>query len=203
MHAYLLVGTDAGELRANWEKLAKRLSAKVMEFPIAKIEDTRQLNSLIRLSFNEPTLIVCPKIHDATEEALNAFLKNLEEPQDNIFFALTAPTVRKVLPTITSRCQVLRIAGTGLETANHQKIKDFLSMSVSEKLSYIDKIRDRDKAMDLVENTVNLLHSQLHQDGVKYKGIVRNIEAATETLTRLKGNGNVNLQLTNMVINFV
>src|SRR3989344_8472809 len=104
MHAFLLIGNSG------WEDLAKKLNAKIMPFPIQKIDDVRSLNSLIRLTFNEPTLVVCENIHEATEEALNAFLKNLEEPQTNIYFGLTAPSVRKVLATIVSRCQIIKLS---------------------------------------------------------------------------------------------
>ena len=80
-------------------------------------------------------------------------------------------------------------------------------MTIGKKLAYIDKIcapggvKARQKAIELVENTVNLLHGKLHSDQVKYNCIAKNIETATQTLTRLKGNGNVNLQLTNLIIN--
>lgn len=199
MHAYLILGNNGFQKAA--ENLAKKLNAKTLEFPIAKIEDTRQLNNLIRLSFDEPTLVVIRNIHEATEEALNAFLKNLEEPQDNIYFALTAPSIRKVLPTIASRCQIIRIQNSKLEVKS-EETENFLNMTTGEKLGYIEKIKDREKAIELVENTVDLLHSKLHEKEVKYSSIAGNIERATETLTRLKANGNVNLQLTNFVIKY-
>lgn len=200
MHAYLLVSQNA-DLKPQIGELAKKLKAKILEFPLIKIDDVRNLNNLIRLSFDEPTLIVSTNIHEAGEEALNAFLKNLEEPQENIYFALTATTTRKVLPTIVSRCQIIRTINDSQPTINNEEVEEFLKMPVGEKLSYIDKIKDREKAIELAENTVNLLHSKLHGKEVKYSVTAKNIEAAAETLTRLKGNGNVNLQLTNMVIN--
>ena len=111
MHAYLLISQNSN-LKPQIDDLAKKLHAKIMDFPLVKIEDVRNLNNLIRLSFAEPTLIVSENIHEAGEEALNAFLKNLEEPQENIYFVLTAPSVRKVLPTIVSRCQIVKILNT-------------------------------------------------------------------------------------------
>jgi len=201
MHAFLIVGNHpTSQMLRGVNDLATKLKAKILEFPIKKIEDTRNLNNLTRLKFNESTLIVCPDINEATEEALNAFLKDLEEPQENIFFALTAPSVRKVLPTIVSRCEIVRITNEELRIEGG-KIKEFLAMKVGEKLNYIDKIKDREKAIELVVNTVNLLHSQLHLGDVKYTQLAKSIEETTKTLSRLKANGNVNLQLTNFVIN--
>jgi hypothetical protein len=212
MHAYLLVGQGISTGKANEvfqlpiSNLAKKLGAKILEFPLVKIDDVRSLNNLIRLSFNEPTLIVCPNIHEAGEEALNAFLKNLEEPQENIYFALTAPSTRKVLPTIVSRCQVIRIINNlppieGKQfTINNDEAEKFMGLTVGEKLAYIDKIKDRMKAMELAESLVNFFHSQLHSNELKYNITARDIEVAQKTLTRLKANGNVNLQLSNLII---
>ena len=79
MHAHLIV-TQNHESRTQIKRLAEKLQAKIMNFPLRKIEDVRNLNNLVRLSFDEPTLIISENIHQATEETLNAFLKNLEEP---------------------------------------------------------------------------------------------------------------------------
>ena len=162
MHAFLLIGTDQEKLKIQIDNLATKLHAKIMEFPLQKIDDVRSLNNLIRLEFNEPTLIVCKNINEAGEEALNAFLKNLEEPQENIFFALTAPSIKKVLPTIVSRCQIIKVQSTEYRVQSRE-VEDFMKLTVGEKLAYIDKIKDRMKAMELAESLVNLLHSSLHK----------------------------------------
>jgi DNA polymerase III delta prime subunit len=200
MHAFLIVGNSGEGIKSGIEDLRKKLQAKILEFSLSKIEDVRNLNNLIRLSFDEPTLIVSENIHEAGEEALNAFLKNLEEPQENIYFALTAPSTRKVLATIVSRCEVVRTKNLESGILDDETEK-FLKLSIGEKLAYIDKIKERQEAIELVENTAFLLHRKLHSDQVKYGGVVKDIEATTQTLTRLKANGNVNLQLANLSIN--
>ena len=45
---------------------------------------------------------------DFNEESANAFLKSLEEPADNALLILIATSTDRQLPTILSRCQVLR-----------------------------------------------------------------------------------------------
>ena len=206
MHAFLLIGPDKEELKTGSDELAKKLHAKIMDFPLIKIDDVRSLNNLIRLSFEVPTLIVCQNIHEAGEAALNAFLKNLEEPQENIYFALTAPTTRKVLSTIVSRCQVIRINKLQL-TVNNEDAEEFVKLSVGEKLAYIDKIKDREKAIELTESLVNSYHNAIHSGQLQGAGsldtIARNAETAGTTLNRLKANGNINLQLTNLIISLV
>ncbi len=44
-------------------------------------------------------------------ESANAFLKTLEEPPDHVSFVLVASSASAVLPTIRSRCQLLRLPG--------------------------------------------------------------------------------------------
>ena len=201
MHAFLITGSSSQQSKTQIQNLAKKLNTKIFEFSLQKIEDVRNLNNLIRLSFNEPTLIVCEDIHNASEEALNAFLKNLEEPQENIYFALTAASQKKVLPTIVSRCQIIK-SGSGEKNLPDKDVEKFLEMTTGEKFSYVDKIKDRQVALKLVEDTVNILHGNLSGRGVKYTDIARHIEIALETYSRLKLNGNVNLQLSNFVIQY-
>lgn len=187
MHAFLIIGNSG------WGDLAKKLKAKILPFPIQKIDDIRSLNNLIRLHFNEKTLIVCENIHEATEEALNAFLKNLEEPQENIYFALTATSTASVLPTIVSRCQVIKTLNSKLEILNKSQIQNFINSKTEQRIDFFDKIRVRNEAIEFVKSLVIYLHE---------KGELKNMEVLLETLTRLKANGNINLQLTNLAIKY-
>ncbi len=200
MHAYLLVGQGITNFHSGAgyplpiSNLATKLGAKIMEYPLEKIEDVRNLNNFLRLTITEPTLIYVPNIHEAGTEALNAFLKNLEEPQENLYFVLTAPSIRKVLPTIVSRCQIIKSANNQMiKFTNEEEIKQFLDMNLAQKSAFSDKIKDRNKAVEFVENLIFFLHE---------KKDFKNMEILLETLTRLKANGNVNLQLTNLIINF-
>lgn len=207
MHAFLIVG-PANSQQSTIDNLANKLKAKVMEFPLTKIDDVRNLNDLLRLSFETPTLIVCSSIHEAGEEALNAFLKNLEEPQENIYFALTAPSSKKVLPTIVSRCQIIKVSSNQLLVISYEEIEKFFKMTKGEKLLYISKIKDRDEAIEFIENVIAFMHQTLHFDGslhkkeLKYIFTAEDVRLAIKTLSRLNGFGNVNLQLSNFVINY-
>jgi hypothetical protein len=78
-----------------------------------------------------------------------------------------------------------------------------MRLSIGQKLAFVDKIKDREKAIELAESLVNFLHSRLHKNTVKYSVQAKNIEVAQKTLSGLKANGNVNLQLSNMVINLI
>jgi len=49
------------------------------------------------------------RMHEATESAQNALLKTLEEAPPRVVLLLTANSAEDVLPTIASRCEVLRL----------------------------------------------------------------------------------------------
>lgn len=51
---------------------------------------------------------IIDEVHMLTKEAFNALLKTLEEPPAHVVFILATTEVDKLLPTITSRCQVYR-----------------------------------------------------------------------------------------------
>jgi len=55
-------------------------------------------------------VFIVDEAHMLTKEAVNAFLKTLEEPPPHVkfFFATTEP--EKLLPTFVSRCQIVRLA---------------------------------------------------------------------------------------------
>lgn len=54
-------------------------------------------------------VVIVSHAEEMTVEAANAFLKTLEEPHPNVHIILTTPLPGRLLSTITSRCQQLRI----------------------------------------------------------------------------------------------
>ena len=200
MHAYLITGQDEEKTQKKAEEIAKNLKLKIFEFPAAKIDDIRDLNRFATLSLAAPTGILIKDIDQATDEALNAFLKNLEEPQKNLFFFLTASSIHKVLPTIASRC--LHIKAFGERAADSESTQKFLEKDSDERLLFVDKIKEREEAVAFVEDLTLGLHSLLLLSQDSHLKLPKYLRTSGETLQRLNANGNVNLQLTNMVLNF-
>jgi len=75
-----------------------------------KIEQIRNLEAKLQLHPVESKyrLILLPAAETLTREAANALLKSLEEPPPQTIFVLIAQTPESLLPTIVSRCQLLR-----------------------------------------------------------------------------------------------
>lgn len=86
---------------------------------IQRLEDkTRILIDQIRSL--QHTLILAPyesryrialliNFHEATDEAQNALLKTLEEAPEKVILLLTADSPESLLPTIASRCELMRL----------------------------------------------------------------------------------------------
>src|SRR3990167_7611506 len=102
MHAFLIIGDNKVQEDSEIKKISETIKGRLLEFTLEKIDDVRQIESFTRFSLKEKTIIIAKDIDEASEEALNAFLKALEEPQENLFYILTAQSLPNVLPTIVS-----------------------------------------------------------------------------------------------------
>ena len=101
--------------------------------------DINQIRSLIltlnKSSFNKkPRLVLIDNIELLNINSVNALLKVLEEPNDNIFFILINSN-KKILPTLKSRCLNYNI-----------------TLTSSQSLDITNKILD--------QNCMNLIHEQ-------------------------------------------
>ena len=78
---------------------------------VLKVEQIRQLQRHLNLTPYEGTYRVGLLLHfeKAHPSAANALLKTLEEPPPHVVLLLTAHSAEELLPTITSRCEVLRL----------------------------------------------------------------------------------------------
>lgn len=179
MHAFIILGNSTEYLWRSCISIQRENIKKQIPFILQKIEDTRELKKLVKFSFNEKTAIVIEDIDKVTIEAANAFLKNLEEPNQNLIYILTASNLDNVLPTIISRCEIISVQSTQYTILRQLNYKDALN------------IKDRDEAIKFVEDLIFLDHEKK-----EYK----NMENYLKTIQNLKANGNVSLQMTNLVV---
>jgi len=198
MHAYLITGYDKEKIESEIVKLIEGGGIRRLGFNLKKILDVRELSKFTNLSLNEKSAIVIENIDEASTDAQNAFLKNLEEPQENLIYILTAKSQDSVLPTIASRCQVIEIGGGGAvpEVEAVQSVENFLNSKEGERLKEISKITKREEAAEFMKTVIFVLHKRLLTD----PKLVYSVELAVETLRRLEANGNVQIQLTNFAI---
>lgn len=199
MHAFLITGIDKEKKDKEIQNLQEKYKAKIIEFPLKSIADVRSLGKFTKLSQKEDLLIVCKNIDKASQEALNAFLKNLEEPNKNVKFVLTADSTRKVLQTVVSRCQTINTKAQK-DARVSQKSQQYLNSDLKKKIAIVDKIKKRDEALNFVEDVIWLLHNDLVENKEKFRH-AKFLESANDCLIAIKANGNINLHLSKLTLN--
>jgi DNA polymerase-3 subunit delta' len=87
-----------------------------------KVEQIRQLREAIAMKpFEAATrLVIIHDAHTMNASAANALLKSLEEPPPNTVFLLLTDQPGRILPTVVSRCQLIRFTPLPVETINAQ-----------------------------------------------------------------------------------
>ena len=81
-----------------------------------RVEQMRDLQHGLALSPYEAKyrVAILKRFEEANENAADALLKVLEEPPEKVVLVLTASGVDQLLPTITSRCEVLHLRPVGV-----------------------------------------------------------------------------------------
>lgn len=109
------------EVSDDWDELAKysnvpqqhRAKAKV-KTDIIGIDDVRMIQERLYETGTSPHRIcLIRSVERMRDEAANAFLKTIEEPPPGRVFILTAESESSVIPTILSRCRVVRFQRVG------------------------------------------------------------------------------------------
>jgi DNA polymerase-3 subunit delta' len=84
---------------------------------ILKVDQVRELHRSLSLAPYEARFRVAMllRFEEANPSAANALLKTLEEPPAQVILLLTASSAEDLLPTIVSRCEVLRLRPLSME----------------------------------------------------------------------------------------
>ncbi|MFQ5943754.1 MAG: DNA polymerase III subunit delta' [Anaerolineales bacterium] len=93
--------------------------------PSIQVDDVRALQRRLALAPYEGAwrIALLEDFHRASASASNAMLKTLEEPPDQVVLLLTATAQALLLPTVVSRCEVIRLRGVPTSTIS-QALQD-------------------------------------------------------------------------------
>ncbi len=92
-----------------------------------------------------------------TAEAQNALLKTLEELPEEALLLLGANSDSHFLPTVLSRCLVVKLQGTSDKAQGYEKdIERLETASIAERFEFIEKLKDK-------ENFLKSLIGYFHQ----------------------------------------
>jgi DNA polymerase III delta prime subunit len=176
-----------------------------------KIESIRELHSLLS---KKPLMLplqlaVIWGADQLTLAAQQALLKLLEEPsrQTNIF--MICHNYKNLLPTIQSRCQVVRffntqsLSETEDDTDFIREFESLCKMSPIERMAALEPYAaNRERCLDWLENTVRNLSQKMvksrSQDLIKRVAfILKNTQVAYSDISR---NINIKLSLDNLAL---
>ncbi|MFH1896225.1 MAG: hypothetical protein ABH814_01975 [bacterium] len=121
---YLIEGNNIGEALKKLPLLQSGHSKFLFEKEkTVGIDHIRQLKKDIGLKRALAQTLVIKQAGRFTVPAQNAFLKLLGEPPHNISFILITNNRQDLLPTIVSRCCLIKLKGDAVTTANEATLK--------------------------------------------------------------------------------
>ena len=174
MQTFLLVGSDKEAKDLEIDRIRKRLAVSswnteiISPAPTIGIDEIRRIKHILTLKpyggLNR--LIIIYEIDKATVEAQNALLKILEEPPVTTSLVLTTKNHHLLLPTITSRCQVIRIGKYMVKVRDFSGIEEtflkFYKSSPGERIMLSQNlVNSKVEAVQLLDELVELLHRLL------------------------------------------
>lgn len=162
MRSFLIVGGNQKERKERAKKLAGNThpidTIIFTPDPSIGIEQIRELkkNFSLKPIKSKQKVVFIFEAQKMTIPAQNALLKTLEEPPGNNFLILTSPNPDLLLPTISSRCQIINLSAKTeikLKKENFLKhwqvLREIITGGVGERLILSEKIaKNRQEATD-------------------------------------------------------
>lgn len=126
------------------------------------IEQMRKIKAFLSVKayHSKGKTVILENGENLTIEAQNSLLKTLEELSDDNLFLIGATSDANFLPTIISRCEIIRIKSQGSRIRDEEQMKDIeklLDCTIGEKFEYIEKLKDK-------EAFLNSLVAYFHQN---------------------------------------
>jgi DNA polymerase III subunit delta' len=164
------------------------------EGAVLKVEQVREIQHVLSLSPYEAhyRVALLLRFHEANANAQNALLKTLEEAPRQVILLVTADSAESLLPTIVSRCEVLRLRPMPLD--NLQKELEGKSMGKEDarilahlsggRLGYALRLKDDPPRMEqrraLLEDLLHMLREPRRVRFIYAEQIVKDKEALRE-----------------------
>lgn len=220
-HAYLIVAPDldrASELARSCAAILLMHTEQTEHLPFCadyfelngsvKIDELRSIRSevYVRTFEGKNRVVLIKNAHLMNDNSVNAMLKMLEEPPEGTFFLLTG-IEQRILPTIRSRCHIVRLGSDSLSSieteliargANEIEAKAFAMQSIQNTKRAI-ALYEQEAFRELRKSSINAMLAML--DGKMpfkwVKTIGKNREYAVECIEFMFGICHDILRLTN------
>jgi len=224
----LITGSDFNErLEKAFELTEKFLGRKsannpdflfVEEKDSIKIEQIREIQKELNLkpAFSLAKVVLLSEAEKITLPAQHSLLKILEEPPGNAVIILVTQNKKMLLPTIISRCQIIRLKQSVLrkEDSNFEEqskfLKNVLLSSPGKRLMLIENFQGREEAVDFCQKQLiflrDLLRAQIfsgeEKSSLKKSQILRLLKSFQKGINFLKANVNPKLLVENLLLSY-
>lgn len=189
-HAYIFSGADVEGLRKFADDFAEHINCKFPDVFVVKSEnsksslkddvDKQEIDiTLIReaqhfLSYKSYhggyKTVIIENAERMNIDAADCFLKNLEEPKGQTLIVLFSSKPEMLLPTIFSRCQVLKFSGAPNVAELPQNLKNVLEGDLAEKFKYTKTANLEGGGF---ENILHALQSHWRKDVAKHQHVLK------------------------------
>ncbi|MBN1759937.1 MAG: hypothetical protein JW863_16545 [Chitinispirillaceae bacterium] len=126
-------GSDGRITEEGWNEFGERVKERIADpyllpefttLPTIPVDWIREVTHAIRRGTVEKgkNIVLIDRVESMHKESANAMLKTLEEPPEDTLLILCTERVHAVLPTIVSRCQLLRFGVLPPETVKAELI---------------------------------------------------------------------------------
>ncbi len=143
------------------------------------IDQIRKLQSKLanKASMSDKRVIIIDAADDVERAGANALLKSLEEPPEGTIFLLISHASEKLLPTIKSRCQILRFEPLSHEQMNDALSQQFPDIADDEKSALI-KAGKGSPGQAIAYMGLGMAEIEASLDNIRKSGDPQNIERA-------------------------
>lgn len=209
MHSILISGANEEKRQENTIKIGGlpetspdlKIITLQEEKRTISISEIRELQKFLNLKpFQEKEKVgIILEAQNLTEEAQNALLKTLEEPPEHSRIILTTDNFQKLLPTVISRCEKVKLPPAILsESAVDQKLaQDFLALlekNIGERLTWVEENKESAKDQGEILKIIAVWENTLRNL------MLKNLEG-NDLIVRLQKIGETRCELTETSVN--
>lgn len=229
LSSILIIGSDLNNRLEKAFELAEKFLERrttnnpdfwlVEEKDSIKIDQIRELQKQLSLKpfFSTNKVVVLSEAEKMTLPAQNSLLKILEEPPENSIIILTVQNKKMLLPTIISRCQIIRLNSliTKMEKVIFEEqselLKNILTSSFGERLILAEKdFYNKEQVTDfcqkqlvfLRENLLSQILLKSSQTSLKKAQTINLLRSLQKSLIFLKANINPRLLIENLLLSY-
>ncbi|MFZ5366293.1 MAG: hypothetical protein ACOZBZ_03275 [Patescibacteria group bacterium] len=217
--AFLIIGGNEKSRKEKIQKLYQKIKPETPETDPDTIvlqaqvnigiEEIRNLKHWLSLKpyRTPPKIAIIDQAQNLTPEAQAALSKLLEEPPGETIIILASPNQAQVLPTVSSRCQIVSLPPIPEISLSEEELKNYrvelekiLKYSGGERIKFCERFKNREEAEEFCQTQLFLWREiLLKKPSSEVCLVLREIQ---KTLKYLKANVNPRLALENLLLSY-